>query len=225
MTIVGQFRDRVRSDRFVWVRGFPDMKRRHLALERFYGGSVWRQHSAAANATMMDVSDVHLLRPARTETSFFLDPHARPSFGEERRGQLVFAGIHRLRQPADAALLFRFELFGTAQLRSAGVVVESIFVTEPAPNTFSVLPVREGQHVLVWFATTPFGNSPTGERLKEITVALRPLAGESIELLESRTDGTFVVRPSPRSSQSLLTEHTPTNRVCGRCWCWCWCLR
>ena len=25
MTIVGQFRDRRRPDRFVWIRGFPDM--------------------------------------------------------------------------------------------------------------------------------------------------------------------------------------------------------
>jgi hypothetical protein len=35
MTIVGQFRDRRRSDRFVWIRGFSDMQNRHAALEQF----------------------------------------------------------------------------------------------------------------------------------------------------------------------------------------------
>jgi hypothetical protein len=34
MAIVGQFRDRHRPDRFVWIRGFADMQRRHAALER-----------------------------------------------------------------------------------------------------------------------------------------------------------------------------------------------
>ena len=32
MTLVGQFRDRRRADRFVWLRGFSNMERRHTAL-------------------------------------------------------------------------------------------------------------------------------------------------------------------------------------------------
>src|SRR5688500_15848792 len=38
MEITAQFRDLDRPDRFVWLRGFPDMERRRLALEAFYGG-------------------------------------------------------------------------------------------------------------------------------------------------------------------------------------------
>src|SRR6478672_4727400 len=64
MTLVGQFRDRRRPDRFVWLRGFPDMEHRHQALEAFYGGPVWSAHRSAANGTMVDSSDVLLLRPA-----------------------------------------------------------------------------------------------------------------------------------------------------------------
>src|SRR5690349_19354884 len=63
MAILGQFRDLDRPDRFVWLRGFPDMPRRADALTRFYRGPVWKAHSSAANATMVDVHDVLLLRP------------------------------------------------------------------------------------------------------------------------------------------------------------------
>ncbi|MGH2474717.1 MAG: NIPSNAP family protein, partial [Candidatus Limnocylindrales bacterium] len=40
MELIGQFRDLDRPDRFVWLRGFPDMERRRRALEAFYGGPV-----------------------------------------------------------------------------------------------------------------------------------------------------------------------------------------
>ena len=63
MELIGQFRDLDRPERFVWMRGFPDMQRRREALEAFYGGPVWKTHAAAANATMVDVDDVLLLRP------------------------------------------------------------------------------------------------------------------------------------------------------------------
>ncbi|MGH7566210.1 MAG: NIPSNAP family protein, partial [Gemmatimonadota bacterium] len=37
MTVIGQFRDGQRPDRFVWLRGFADMESRHRALEALYG--------------------------------------------------------------------------------------------------------------------------------------------------------------------------------------------
>src|SRR5262245_823733 len=70
MTLVGQFRDRHRADRFVWLRGFPSMEGRHQALEAFYGGPVWSAHRNAANDTMVDSDDVLLLRPARPDLAF-----------------------------------------------------------------------------------------------------------------------------------------------------------
>src|SRR2546423_12517230 len=44
MTVVGQFRDRQRSDRFVWVRGFSDMESRRTALASFYESPMWAAH-------------------------------------------------------------------------------------------------------------------------------------------------------------------------------------
>ena len=34
-----------------------------------------------------------------------------------------------------------------------GVRVDALFVTESAPITFTRLPIREGEHALVWFGT------------------------------------------------------------------------
>jgi hypothetical protein len=157
MMIVGQFRDRARPDRFVWIRGFSDMRGRLAGLESFYTGPVWAEHKAAANQTMVDVSDVYLLKPARPDTSFRLDWSNRPPVGEVRKGSTVLAGIQRLQRPADAAVVSDFEKQAVPQLLRAGVNVISIFVTESSPNNFPRLPVREGEHVLVWFGISTRG--------------------------------------------------------------------
>ena len=148
MTVVGQFRDRRRADRFVWLRGFPSMERRHQALEAFYGGPVWSAHRTAANDTMADSDDVLLLRPARPDLAFHMDSNAASG---ERPPSMVVAGFYDLPRPADERLVSEFERRAVPILQSNRVNVEAVFVTESAPNTFTRLPVREGQHVLVWF--------------------------------------------------------------------------
>jgi hypothetical protein len=153
ITVVGHFRDRHRADRFVWLRGFRDMANRHAALERFYGGPVWAEHRAAANDTMIDSDDVLLLRPARPDTRFHLNWRNRSTPGEERPASIVVAGIQSLRKPADAGTLRLFDETVAPRLRDRGVRVDALFVTEEATNTFTRLPVREGEHVMVWFGT------------------------------------------------------------------------
>jgi hypothetical protein len=146
MRIIGQFRDRQRPDRFVWMRGFPDMVSRHRALERFYTGPVWAAHRTAANDTMLDSDDVLLLRPARPDTAFSIDDEAV----ESPQSSPVVAAIYTLAGPADESLVARFETRVMPRLQAWGVEVKGVFVTETAPNTFTRLPVREGEHVLVW---------------------------------------------------------------------------
>jgi hypothetical protein len=63
MHIIGQFRDLDEPDAFVWLRGYRSMAERRRALADFYYGPVWRQHSSAANQTMIDSDDVLLLQP------------------------------------------------------------------------------------------------------------------------------------------------------------------
>jgi hypothetical protein len=196
MTIVGQFRDLRRADRFVWVRGFADMQTRHRALEAFYGGPVWAEHKAAANATMVDVSDVCLLKPAGPETSFHLDITDRPKPGEVRGSAIVAVGIHRLQQAADAGVLSQFQQHVVPALRRERVFIQSVFVTESAPNTFARLPVREGEHLLVWFGTAQNGEPPTEPRLLAATAGLSAHADGPASFLE--------LEPTPRS---LLGRH------------------
>ena len=86
MALVGQFRDVDDPDRFVWLRGFPDMRARAEALGRFYQGPAWRRHRDEANATMIDSDDVLLLRPAARGPAFPpRPPPGRPSATAARR--------------------------------------------------------------------------------------------------------------------------------------------
>jgi hypothetical protein len=63
MQILGQFRVRDEPDRFVWLRGFHDMRSRLAGLRRFYGGPVWAKYGPAANDMMLEWHNVRLLRP------------------------------------------------------------------------------------------------------------------------------------------------------------------
>ena len=156
MDIVGQFRDLDDPNRFVWLRGFPTMEERAESLTAFYSGAVWKAHSAAANATMVSVDDVLLLRPARPGSAFALTGERRPRNGT--RG-LVAAGVTQ----RDDAAVERFEQTTAPAIAERGGSVLAYFVTEPSENTFPALPVREGENVLVWFAAFPGDtNLPSG---------------------------------------------------------------
>jgi hypothetical protein len=149
--VIGQFRDLDDPDAFVWLRGFEDMTARAAALEAFYGGPVWREHSDAANATMVDSDDVLLLRPAKPALA--LDPRRRPPPGATAaRPGLIAATICTLRRPAAATFPAFFERELEPRLRRAGADVVAAYSTEHSPNNFPALPVREGEEVFVWLS-------------------------------------------------------------------------
>jgi hypothetical protein len=156
MQIIGTFRDLSDETRFVWIRGFPDMVRRAASLAAFYGGSVWRRHRDAANATMLDSDDVLLLRPAWPGSSF--NP-AR--FGSEAaRAGIVQLGIASFQSPIDDAALAYFSDEIEPRLDRAGASILACLISERAVNTFPALPVREDENVLVWFAGLSEARSP-----------------------------------------------------------------
>ena len=174
MRIVGQFRDEDRPDRFVWVRGFPDMAERHRSLCAFYGGPVWRAHRDAANATMVDSDDVLLLRPAGGGEPF---PPV-PSVASAR----VTAGLCLLDAPVTDALVERFESAVAPALEAAGGTVLARLTTAYEANTFPALPVREGVHAFVWFAryvdpaahVPGLGSALLGVPVQELVLAPTP---------------------------------------------------
>lgn len=150
VTVIGQFRDLDAPDRYVWLRGFPDMEARKASLEAFYFGPVWQAHRNAANATLIDSDNVLLLRPLDAASGFTLDERAPIGASGPGRG-VVVAGVHALNGPDDR-LPERFRHEAAPGLRDAGAASVAVLVTEASPNTFPRLPVREGERVLVWFA-------------------------------------------------------------------------
>ncbi len=150
MTLIGQFRDLDNPDRFVWLRGFPDMDARRRSLEAFYDGPVWRAHREAANATMIDSDDVLLLKPLEEGSGFLLGTRGAPGASGPGGGRII-GGVHSLNGPDDP-LPETFRAEAAPALRSAGSASIAWLATEPRPNTFPRLPIREDERVLVWFA-------------------------------------------------------------------------
>jgi hypothetical protein len=138
--VIGQFRDLDDPDRFVWLRGFPDLAARRHALETFYGGPVWKRHRDAANATMIDSDNVLLLRPARPGSGF---DAARSG---SAKGPVV-ATVLPVGPHDDPVAVFEREVEPALGEPAA------VYVTDPGPNDFPALPVREGENVVVWFAS------------------------------------------------------------------------
>jgi quinol monooxygenase YgiN len=150
MRVLGQFRDLDDPNSFVWLRSFSDMPTRKRALEAFYGGPVWKQHAAAANATMIDVDNVLLLRPL---SDLALETDGRPGPGSTAsQPGLLVATIYPLTESAAGDFPAFFARGLEPALREAGISVRATFATEHSRNSYPELPVREDAEVFVWMA-------------------------------------------------------------------------
>jgi NIPSNAP len=156
MAIVGQFRDLDDPDRFVWIRGFASMPARARALASFYGGPVWRAHSARANATMIDSDNVLLLRPVTARSGFPTTAAARLPIGHTPAvPSRVLVTLYYRDQPFDQAFADFFDRQARPVLIETGATPLACLQTEHAENTFPALPVRTGENVFVWLACFP----------------------------------------------------------------------
>jgi hypothetical protein len=161
MQVIGQFRDLDAPDRFVWLRGFVDMDSRLAELTAFYGGPVWAAHSAAANATMLDVDDVLLLRPAAPGSGFSISAGSgsRPPHDADSRRRdhvsdsLVTASVYPVSTAEEEVELLDFlHTEVDPVLMEPGRRPVAELRTKTAVNTFPALPIRTGEHVVVRFA-------------------------------------------------------------------------
>jgi len=152
MKVLGQFRDLDAPDRFVWLRGFAGMAARRAGLQAFYGGPVWAGHGPAANATMLDSDDVLLLRPA-WDGAAVRPREPRPDrLAAAPAAGFVDLTVFPLREPASPELVALARERLAPCLAAGGARQTAWYVTEPAPNDFPRLPVREGEPVLVGLA-------------------------------------------------------------------------
>lgn len=149
--VIGPFRDLEDPNRFVWFRGFPDMNERGRMLSAFYEGPVWRVHRDEANETMIDSDNVLLLRPTHGGSAnlALANEFDMGSFG---RNALVVANIHYVDRSAINNFTQFFEKMMNPLLTKTGACVIAAFETETARNSFSRLPVRESETVLIWLA-------------------------------------------------------------------------
>ncbi len=198
MRLIAQFRDVDSPDTFTWLRGFPDMPSRAASLQAFYFGPVWAAHRELANGMMIDSDDVRLLRPVRPADGFTLGDREGNHTATSRPG-LIVATIYTLRAPADEGFRDFFERTVAPRLAAHGAAPIATFETEPTPNTFPRLPVREGEHAFVWFAR--FADAAAYDR--------------AVAALGSDREWTGVVRPDLDQRLRVPTEVwrlTPTAR-------------
>jgi NIPSNAP len=159
-TPIGQYRNLDDPDTFVWLRGFSDMTTRLRALTAFYRESqAWRDHRAAANATMIDSDDVLLVRPARPGSGFDLSGLERPGYDAAESRGYVAALILWLRSAPSMEVVAQFEASLLPRLRAhAGRV--ATFVSAGEENDFPALPVRD-EPVFVAIGTCPSADDLT----------------------------------------------------------------
>lgn len=138
--VLGTFRDAANPDSFVWLRGFEDMEKRRHALQSFYGGPVWARHRDAANATMIDSDDVHLLRAISPQGGLKLTDLMRYP------GHAYSLLLSELRFPEAVG---NYHLWLRLFLRKAGADPIASFATLPAENNFPRLPVWQNRTVHV----------------------------------------------------------------------------
>ena len=151
MAVLGQFRDLDAADRFVWLRGFPDMGTRAESLAAFYGGPAWKAHGRAANATMVDSDDVLLLRPLSERWELPECLELRPPVGRSAPASVVLATIFFADRPIERPFSDVAERELYPILAAGGCAPFACLATEYAENTFPDLPVRTGEHVFAWF--------------------------------------------------------------------------
>jgi quinol monooxygenase YgiN len=143
--LIGTFRDLDDPDRFVWLRGFPDMEARAKSLAAFYGGPIWKAHRNAANDTMIDSDNVLLLKPAWNGSGFAPGGKRAPIGATKLPDGFVTATICYFDAPISGEIVAAFRDSAPAA---------AAFVTERSANTFPALPVREGENFFVWFSSS-----------------------------------------------------------------------
>ncbi len=136
----GQFTISGVNDRFVWFRGFTDMKTRVKFLNDFYiNSSTWKEFSKGANNMIVNSDNVYLLRPLTKSISC--------SSLICSKG-ITVADFYICNSTLDKVI----DLFNTAYtpfLKTLGINNTTLWVSEMQENDFPRLPVFQDKNLLV----------------------------------------------------------------------------
>jgi hypothetical protein len=154
MHLLGQFEVVDEPSRFVWIRGFEDMRTRLRGLDGFYGGAFWQAHRAVANEMMLEHHNVHLLRPLGSIADLtgglaLEDRASEPPGAIPAYTGLVVVDFYRSHPGKLDHLVELFERQMRPALVEHGHQILGHFVAELTPNDYPRLPVIQDPTILV----------------------------------------------------------------------------
>ncbi|KAF2339641.1 NIPSNAP family protein [Flavobacterium nitrogenifigens] len=134
---LGEFKIDSVNDRFVWFRGFKDMKTRVKFLNEFYCESdTWKKHGREANEMMINSDNVYLLKPFYKNKALKTDkPYTVVDF------YICNNTIEKV------STLFDEEYIPF--LKTLNITDFSLWVSEMTENDFPRLPVFQDKNLLV----------------------------------------------------------------------------
>jgi hypothetical protein len=134
---LGEYKINEVNDRFVWFRGFTDMKNRVKFLNDFYINSpTWKEYGKGANEMMINSDNVYLLKPLNKITTLKTDK------------AFTVIDFYICNSTIERVI----ELFDTAYipfLKTIKIEDISLWVSEMAENDFPRLPVFQDKNLLV----------------------------------------------------------------------------
>jgi hypothetical protein len=199
MYVLGQFEVLDQPDRFVWIRGFADMKTRRGGLDGFYDGAFWQARRAETNAMLRDHEDVHLLQPLdaieQLTGGLSLEDRASEAPGVVSPATgLVVADFYRAAGRLDR-LVHAFEKRLRSELLERGHQVLGHFVAELAPNDYPRLKVIQDPALLV--VLTAYRDAAHHARLHaewNLRAELKPLSSADVVTLRLQPTARSIVR-------------------------------
>src|ERR1035438_909660 len=134
---LGEFKISGVNDRFVWLRGFTDMKTRVKFLNDFYINSpIWKEYGKGANEMMINSDNVYLLKPLHKNVFLKTDK------------TFTVIDFYVCNSTIDKVIkLFDTEFIPF--LKNINVQDISFWVSEMTENDFPRLPVFQDKNLLV----------------------------------------------------------------------------
>jgi hypothetical protein len=137
---LGQFKISGVNDRFVWFRGFTDMKTRLKFLNDFYINSpTWKEFGKGANEMMINSDNVYLLRPL----------YKTINTGSLKTNKAITVIDFYVCNSTLDNVINLFNTLYIPFLKTLGIDDNTIWVSEMAENDFPRLPVFQDKNLLV----------------------------------------------------------------------------
>jgi len=134
---LGEFKINDVNDRFVWLRGFTDMKTRVKFLNDFYIDSpTWNEHGRGANEMMINSDNVYLLKPLH-----------KNAFSKTDKA-ITVVDFYTCNSTLDKVIQL-FDAEYIPFLKSINIEDISLWVSEMTENDFPRLPVFQDKNLLV----------------------------------------------------------------------------